>query len=85
MVAFLLGEDLFFKVLHLSGMYLIIEVVLPVYLQTIQTVCPDIVMIELCSGRTGIIKYDEETLLREAKDISMAKLKLAIKEVSFKV
>ena len=40
-------------------------------------------MIELCSGRMGIIKYDEETLLREAKDISLAKLKLAIKEVSF--
>ena len=40
-------------------------------------------MIELCYGRMGIIKYDEETLLREAKDISLNKLKLAIKEVSF--
>ncbi|XP_065058290.1 traB domain-containing protein-like [Rhopilema esculentum] len=51
--------------------------------QTIQTVCPDVVMVELCGGRVSIIQYDEETLLREAKDISMAKLKMAIKESGF--
>eukprot|EP00794_Sanderia_malayensis_P007340 gene7340-8160_t len=45
--------------------------------QTIQTVCPDVVMVELCKSRVSIIQYDEETLLREAKDISIAKLKMA--------
>eukprot|EP00112_Aurelia_sp_Birch-Aquarium-sp1_P012163 Seg2556.1 transcript_id=Seg2556.1/GoldUCD/mRNA.D3Y31 product="TraB domain-containing protein" protein_id=Seg2556.1/GoldUCD/D3Y31 len=48
--------------------------------QTIQAVCPDVVMVELCRGRISIIQYDEETLLKEAKDISIAKLKMAIKE-----
>lgn len=51
------------------------------YFQTIQAVCPDVVMVELCRGRISIIQYDEETLLKEAKDISIAKLKMAIKEV----
>lgn len=48
--------------------------------KTIQIVCPDVVMIELCRGRLSIIKYDEETLLREAKDLSVAKLRMAVKE-----
>ena len=49
--------------------------------QTIQTVCPDVVMVELCKSRVSIIQYDEETLLREAKDINFSKLKMAVKEV----
>ncbi len=38
-------------------------------------------MVELCRSRVSIIQYDEETLLREAKDISFSKLKMAVKEV----
>lgn len=51
-------------------------------LQTIQAVQPDIVLVELCKSRVDILKYDEEFLLREAKNIDMQKLKLAVKQVS---
>ena len=52
------------------------------FLQTIQAVQPDVVLVELCKSRVDILKYDEEFLLREAKNIDMQKLKLAIKQVS---
>ena len=48
--------------------------------KTIQILSPDLVMIELCSSRIGVLKLDEEALLEAAKDVSMAKLKMAIKE-----
>ena len=51
-------------------------------LQTIQAVQPDIVLVELCKSRVDILKYDEEFLLREAKNIDMLKLRLAVKQVS---
>ena len=51
-------------------------------LQTIQAVQPDIVLVELCKSRVDILKYDEEFLLREAKNIDLQKLRLAIKHVS---
>lgn len=51
-------------------------------LQTIQAVQPDIVLVELCKSRVDILKYDEEFLLREAKNIDMQKLRLAVKQVS---
>lgn len=51
------------------------------FLQTIQAVQPDVVLVELCKSRVDILKYDEEFLLREAKNIDMQKLKLAIKQV----
>ena len=54
------------------------------FLQTIQAVQPDVVLVELCKSRVDILKYDEEFLLREAKNIDMQKLKLAIKQVSSK-
>lgn len=38
-------------------------------------------LVELCKSRVDILKYDEEFLLREAKNIDMQKLKLAIKQV----
>jgi hypothetical protein len=38
-------------------------------------------MVELCKSRIDILKYDEEFLLREAKNIDMQKLKFAIKQV----
>ena len=50
--------------------------------QTIQAVQPDIVLVELCKSRVDILKYDEEFLLREAKNIDMQKLRLAVKQVS---
>ena len=43
---------------------------------------PDIVLVELCKSRVDILKYDEEFLLREAKNIDVQKLKLAVKQVS---
>ena len=52
------------------------------FLQTIQAVQPDIVLVELCKSRVDILKYDEEFLLREAKNIDMQKLRLAVKQVS---
>lgn len=48
--------------------------------KTIQAVQPDVVLVELCKSRVDILKYDEEFLLREAKNIDMQKLKLAIKQ-----
>ena len=56
--------------------------ILFLFLQTIQAVQPDVVLVELCKSRVDILKYDEEFLLREAKNIDMQKLKLAIKQVS---
>lgn len=44
---------------------------------------PDVVLVELCKSRVDILKYDEELLLREAKNIDMQKLRLAIKQVSW--
>ena len=43
---------------------------------------PDVVMVELCSSRMNILQYDEETLLREAKDISLVKIKQLIQQVA---
>ena len=51
------------------------------FLQTIQAVQPDVVLVELCKSRVDILKYDEEFLLREAKNIDMQKLRLAVKQV----
>ena len=53
----------------------------PLFPQTIQAVQPDVVLVELCKSRVDILKYDEEFLLREAKNIDMQKLRLAIKHV----
>ncbi|XP_074619932.1 traB domain-containing protein-like isoform X1 [Acropora palmata] len=48
--------------------------------KTIKAVQPDVVLVELCKSRVDILKYDEELLLREAKNIDMQKLRLAIKQ-----
>ena len=53
-------------------------------LQTIQAVQPDVVMVELCNGRISILQLDEEKLLEEAKNISMDKMILSIKQVRVK-
>ncbi|XP_038061330.1 traB domain-containing protein-like [Patiria miniata] len=48
--------------------------------ELIQAVQPDIVMVELCKGRLSILQLDEETLLEEAKDLNMEKLRVSIKQ-----
>ena len=39
-------------------------------------------MVELCSSRINILQLDEATLLEEAKNINMEKIRLSIKQVS---
>ncbi|XP_075214133.1 traB domain-containing protein isoform X2 [Lycorma delicatula] len=48
--------------------------------KVIQTVRPHLVMVELCPSRASILKMDEETIEREAKNISFEKMRDMIKE-----
>ncbi|XP_068132451.1 traB domain-containing protein isoform X2 [Hyperolius riggenbachi] len=48
--------------------------------KTIQELQPDVVLVELCQYRVSMLKMDEETLLREAKEINFEKLHQAIKQ-----
>ncbi|XP_069765153.1 traB domain-containing protein isoform X2 [Narcine bancroftii] len=48
--------------------------------KTIQEVQPDIVVVELCQYRVSMLKMDETTLLKEARDINLDKLQQAIKQ-----
>lgn len=48
--------------------------------KTIQEVQPDVVLVELCQYRVSMLKMDEETLLKEAKEINLEKLHQAIKQ-----
>uniref|UniRef100_A0A3Q1ELM6 Pannexin 2 n=1 Tax=Acanthochromis polyacanthus TaxID=80966 RepID=A0A3Q1ELM6_9TELE len=41
---------------------------------------PDVVVVELCQYRVSMLKMDENTLLREAKDINLDKVQQAIKQ-----
>lgn len=50
-------------------------------IQTIRAVQPDVVVVELCQYRVSMLKMDENTLLKEAKDINMEKVQQAIKQV----
>ncbi|CAH2107191.1 unnamed protein product [Euphydryas editha] len=43
--------------------------------KVIQKVSPHIVMVELCDQRTNILLLDEEVILREAKNINIAKIR----------
>ena len=47
----------------------------------IQKVRPNCVVLELCSNRVNILKLDEETVLREAKEMNVNKMLALIKEV----
>ncbi|XP_064632305.1 traB domain-containing protein-like isoform X2 [Lineus longissimus] len=49
----------------------------------IQETQPDAVMVELCRSRVNVLELDEQTLLEEAKNINMDKVKAAIKQASF--
>lgn len=50
--------------------------------ELIQRVKPNRVVIELCQDRSHILKLDEETVLREAKDMDMNKLIQMIRQSS---
>lgn len=47
---------------------------------TIRAVQPDIVVVELCQYRVSMLKMDENTLLKEAKNINLEKVQQAIKQ-----
>ncbi|XP_030221882.1 traB domain-containing protein [Gadus morhua] len=47
---------------------------------TIRAVQPDVVVVELCQYRVSMLKMDEVTLLKEAKDINLEKVQQAIKQ-----
>lgn len=49
----------------------------------IRNVRPDIVVVELCESRVHILRHDENTLLEEAKDINMVKIRNVIKQQGF--
>ncbi|KAM9808221.1 traB domain-containing protein [Neosynchiropus ocellatus] len=48
--------------------------------RTIRAVQPDVVVVELCQYRVSMLKMDENTLLKEAKDINLEKVQQAIKQ-----
>ncbi|XP_008567170.1 PREDICTED: traB domain-containing protein isoform X1 [Galeopterus variegatus] len=48
--------------------------------RTIREVQPDVVVVELCQYRVSMLKMDERTLLREAKEISLEKLQQAVRQ-----
>ena len=50
-------------------------------LQTILAVQPDVVLLELCHGRRNILAMDEEMLLKEAKNLNLAKIRNTIQQV----
>lgn len=52
--------------------------ILHVY-QAIRNTNPDIVMVELCASRIHILKHDERTLLDDASDTSLAKIRAILK------
>lgn len=49
----------------------------------IRNVRPQAVVVELCESRVHILKHDEKTLLEEAKDINMQKVRNVIKSNGF--
>lgn len=49
----------------------------------IRNVQPDVVMVELCSARIQMLNHDEKTLLEEARDINLAKIRSITKSNGF--
>lgn len=47
--------------------------------KVIRGVRPHIVVVELCKARTNILSLDEETVLREAKEINLDKIMQTVK------
>lgn len=50
--------------------------------QLIKEIQPNRVVLELCSSRVNILKYDEETLMKEYKEMDNAKIIQIMKETS---
>ncbi|KAK4879232.1 hypothetical protein RN001_007378 [Aquatica leii] len=48
-------------------------------IKVIQTVQPQVVVLELCEGRTSILSMDEATILEEAKNINFEKIRATIR------
>ncbi|KAL0968480.1 hypothetical protein UPYG_G00267400 [Umbra pygmaea] len=46
----------------------------------IRAVQPDVVVVELCQYRVSMLKMDEKTLLKEAKEINLEKVQQAIRQ-----
>ena len=42
-------------------------------------------MVELCKGRLSILQLDEETLLKEAKELNTEKFMISMRQVSGEV
>ncbi|CAF4115558.1 unnamed protein product, partial [Rotaria sordida] len=51
--------------------------------EIIQMTQPDIVMVELCQSRVNILSLDENTLIKEASEINLQKLRTIIKAVIY--
>ncbi|TMS40023.1 hypothetical protein L596_006460 [Steinernema carpocapsae] len=49
-------------------------------LKTIRVTQPDIVMVELCPARISILQLDEKSLLEEAQNITLEKMKQVVKQ-----
>ena len=45
------------------------------FLQTILMTRPRVVVVELCVSRLNILRYDEKTILEEAKNLNMGNKK----------
>nr|CAG4652050.1 EOG090X0AQH [Triops cancriformis] len=48
--------------------------------KTIRLVQPNVIVVELCKSRMNMLHLDEETILREAKDLNIQKIRLTIKQ-----
>ncbi|CAF0812845.1 unnamed protein product [Didymodactylos carnosus] len=49
--------------------------------EVIQLTQPDIVMVELCKSRVNVLSLDEQTLMKEATEMNLQKLRALIKSV----
>ncbi len=49
----------------------------------IKKIQPNRVVLELCAQRINILKYDEETLMKEYKEMDNAKIIQSMKEVKY--
>ena len=49
--------------------------------EVIRKVQPNYVMLELCSSRSNMLVLDEETILRESREMNLTKIKELIKSV----
>ena len=53
--------------------------------ELIKKIQPNRVVLELCASRVNILKYDEETLMKEYKEMDNARIIQLMKDVSYKL